>query len=175
MNSTFQQTLKQLSFKTFYRNQLATFGYDDLFADRRVVVFSLTQFRTVSSGYQTQNYIDNYKFFLQHGVDGVYAIDSFDRLICPYIDKKSTDLKGLYDSDTKFVSALAEHYDYQKPNNELSRFWQYVTIINNGEPEKLWHNPFKSDTQLMVLKDNNYRYRKLSADIVLQYLVDNQT
>jgi peroxiredoxin len=173
VNSTFQQELKQITFKTFYHNQLETFDYDDLFADRRVVVFSLTQFRTVCSAKQMKSYIDNYDNFLKNGIDNVYVTDSSDWLIGPYVDKRTSLIKGLPDRDMNFVKSLAKHYDYQKSVTDLARFWQYVIIINNGEPERLWHNPFKPQSQLVVLRDINYRYKKISADVVLKYLVDN--
>ena len=173
MNSQFQQTLKQITFKTFYRNQIQTFGYDDLFADQRVLVFSLTNIRTTCSGKQLKSYINNYEQFKNIGIDHVCAVDSTDWLIGPSVDKRSADLKGLPDRDMTFVRAVADHYDYQKETFDLARFWQYVIVINNGEPEHFWHNPFKSDAPLLVLKDQSYRYRKLSADVILKYLVDN--
>ena len=173
MNSTFQNTLKQLSFKTFYHNQIATFGYDDLFADRRVIVFSITNVRTICSGEHLRSYRTSYSQLQEDGIDDVYVVDSTDWLIGPYIDKRAPDLKGLPDRDMAFVRAVADHYDYQKNTTELARYWQYVIIINNGKPEKLWHNPFNANAPLRILKDPAYRYKKLSADVVLKYLVDN--
>jgi len=174
VNSQFQQTLKQLSFKTFYHNQMETFGYDDLFANRRVVVFSLTNFRTVCSGTHLRGFVDSYTQFKELGINDIYVVDSTDWLIGPYIDKRAPDLKGLPDRDMAFVRAVADYYNYQKETFDLARYWQYIVIINNGEPEKLWHNPFKEGAQLQALKDKAYRYRKMSAESVLNYLVDNQ-
>lgn len=174
MNSTFNQELKKINFTTFYRNQKQTFGYDDLFADQRVIVFSVTQWRTLCSIQQINGYMDNYANFIQNNVDAVYVLDSTDWLIGPYIDKKAKDLIALPDRDMKFVETLAKHFNYSKATKDLARFWQYVLILNNGEPEKLWHNPFKEDSSLGFLKDPNYRYRKLSADTVLKYLIDTK-
>ncbi len=173
MNSPFQKTLKQITFKTFYRNRIETFGYDNLFSNRRVLIFSLTNIRTICSGKQLKSYMNNYEKFKELGIDEICVIDSTDWLIGPYIDKRSTEIKGLPDRDMTFVRALADHYNYQKDTVDLARFWQYVVIINNGEPENFWHNPFKSNAPLTILKDQAYRYRKLSADTVLKYLVDN--
>lgn len=173
MNSIFQQQLEQLTFKTFYHNQLETIGYDNLFADRRVIVFSLTQFRTSCSANQMQSYIDNHDNFLKNGIDTICVVDSTDWLLGPYVDKRTSMIKALPDRDMKFVTSVAKHYDYQKSVTDLARFWQYVIIINNGEPERLWHNPFKPQSPLLILKDHSYRYKKLSADVVLKYLVDN--
>jgi peroxiredoxin len=173
VNSTFQQTLKQLSFKTFYHNQVATFGYDDLFADRRVIVFSITNVRTICSGKQLHGFIENCKQFKQLGIDDIYAVDSTDWMIGPAMDTRTQELKGLPDRDMSFVRALAEHHEYSKQTIDLARYWQYVVVVNNGEPEKLWHNPFKEGAALQILKDPAYRYRKLSANDILEHLVDN--
>ncbi len=173
MNSQFQQQLKQLIFKTFYHNQIQTFDYDDLFANQRVIVFSLTQRGTTCSIEQLKSYINTHDKLIEHNINNIYAIDSTDWLIGPQIDKRTDKIKGLPDRDMKFVESLAQHYDYQKSITDLARFWQYVVILNNGEPEKLWHNPFKENAPLAILKDRAYRYRKLSAEGVLKYLVDN--
>ena len=153
---------------------MATFGYDDLFADRRVVVFSLTNFRTICSGLHFRSFLDNYSRFKELGIDNIYVVDSTDWLIGPYIDKRSQDLIGLPDRDMSFVRAVADHYEYPRDTFDLARYWQYIVIIKNGEPEKLWHNSFKADAQLRVLKDRVYRYRKISGETVLEYLVDTQ-
>lgn len=153
---------------------MATFGYDDLFANQRVVVFSLTNFRTVSSGNQLHSYIDKYSQFKELGIDDIYVIDSTDWLIGPYLDKKTKELKALPDRDMLFVQALADHVNYQKETFDLARYWQYVVVINQGEVEKLWHNPFTANAPLSILKDPAFRYRKLSSSVVLEYLVDNR-
>lgn len=153
---------------------MATFDYDDLFADRRVIIFSLTNFRTVSSSKQMQGFIDNYDKFIELGINKICVIDSSDWLVGPWVDKRSQDMIGLPDRDMSFVRAVADHCEYQKDTVDLARYWQYVVIINNGELEKIWHNPFKENTKLVILKSNEYRYRKISPDVVLKYLVDNQ-
>ena len=175
MNSSFQQQLKQLTFKTFYHDQMATFGYDDLFANRRVIVFSMPQFFTKCAGLHLGTFRDCYTDLVNNGVDDICAVDSTNWLIGPYIDnKKHLKMKGLPDRDMKFVQLLAEAGDYQKPVKELARLWQYTALINNGELEQLWHNPFESDDPLTLLKDPSYRFQNLSADVVVKYLVDKQ-
>jgi len=173
VNLLFQNKLKQLLFKTFYHNQVTTFGYDDLFADQRVIVLSITNQRTTDSEKYINGFVDNYKKFKELSVDKICVVDSTDWLIGPYIDKCSQDLIGLPDRNMQFVGALAEEFNYHKELIDLARYWQYITIINNGKLEKFWHNPFKSNTMLHVLKSQDFRYKKLSADVVLKYLVDN--
>ena len=170
MNSLFQKKLKQLTFKTFYRNQLETFGYDDLFLNQRVILFSITNQRATDSERYVSEFIKMYPEFLKNKINNMYIIDSTDMLVGPWADKKN--LLGLPDRDMQFVDALAQECDYQKELLDLATYWQYITIINNGVLEKIWHNPFKVDTPLYILKNYNFRYKKLSADIVLKYLVD---
>jgi peroxiredoxin len=152
---------------------MTTFDYDNLFADRRVLLFSITNIRTFCSLDQFKSFQDNYLDITACGIDDVCVIDSTDWLVGPWVDKRSDTMKGLPDRDAKFVKALAEHHKYQKETFDLARYWQYVVIINNGEPEKIWHNPFKSTSSLTILKSQAYRYRKLSADVILKYLIDN--
>lgn len=152
---------------------MVTFGYEDLFSNRRVIVFSLTNYRTLCSVEQLEGYANRYSWFKENGIDDIYVIDSSDWLVGPWLDKRKTEIKGLPDRDMSFVRAIADHHNYKKETLELARHWQYVAIINDGEPEKFWHNPFKSDAPLVILKDKKYRYRKLSADVVQSYLVDN--
>jgi peroxiredoxin len=172
VNSLFQQTLKQLTFKTFHHNQIATFDYDDLFANLRVIVFSLTNFRTMCSGLQLDSFTSNYAQFKELGIDKIYVVDSTDWLIGPHIEKRAPTLIGLPDRDMAFVQALAEHYKYKKETFDLARYWQYVIIINNGEPERIWHNPFKESAPLEILKSQSHRYRKVSGNAVLTDLID---
>lgn len=185
MNSTFQEKLKQIEFKTIYRGQMTTFDYDSLFANRRVIVFSITNIRTVCSVAQFKKYEIVFNNTLKNlGIDDVCAVDSTDWMIGPWVDCMGdvtarenpdwTRLKGLPDRDHSFVKLISEHYQYQKDLKDLARLWQYVIIINNGEPEKFWHNPFKADAPLKVLKNQEYRYRKLAPRVVRSYLVDNQ-
>lgn len=186
MNSTFQEQLKQIDFKTFFRKQMATFDYENLFSNRRVLIFSLTNIRVPCSVEHFHNFEKMYLTFLENGIDDVCVVDSFDLMIGPWTasmadrwmqrtGKPDTlGIKGLPDRDQRFVKLLAEHYEYNKPVKDLARFWQYVTIINDGEPEKIWSNPFNAEAPLRVLKHPDYRYRKLSADTVLKYLLDNK-
>ena len=173
MNQQFQQQLKQLTFKTFHHNQIATFDYDDLFSNQRIVIFSITNAYTVCSQSYMDQFDQAYPELTQHGIDNIYAVDSTDWLIGPWADKRSDSIKGLPDRDMQFVKLLGDYYNQDKELIDLARYWQYIIIINDGVPEKLWHNPFKPSAPLLVLKSLEFRYRKLSPDIVKQYLLDN--
>jgi peroxiredoxin len=171
---SFNHKLKQITFKTFYRNQMATFDYDNLFANRRVLVFSITNSYTRCTGVQIKNFELNYQHLLNLGLDDIYVVDSVDWLVGPMMDKKKTDIKGLPDRDQSFIGAVSEYAGRTEDLKELSPWWQYMIIINNGEPEKLWSSPFKKNTSLYVRKNFDLRYRGLTVEQVEKYLLDNK-
>jgi hypothetical protein len=79
----------------------------------------------------------------------------------------------LADTDRKFVSILAEYCGTEKPVEHLARFWQYIALINNGIPEKLWQKPVPVDTAWKIIKHPKFRYHGLGPLKVMEYL-DNQ-
>lgn len=170
---SFSRNLKQLTFKTFYCNQVETFDYDNLFADRRVLVFSITNSYTRCSGVHIKSFESNYQRLLELGLDDVYAVDSVDWLIGPMMDKKKTEIRGLPDRDMSFIKSVAEYAGRTENINELCNWWRYVIIINNGEPEKIWFSPFKSNSSLVIRKNFDLRYRGLEVDKIEKYLIDS--
>lgn len=170
---SFSLNLKQIEFKTFYRNQMATFGYDDLFAGRRVIVFSINNSFATNSGEQLEQFEIAYSNLKSLGVDDIYAVDSDDWLIGPMVDKRRTDIRGLPDRNMDFVKLVSEYYNINKDVSILAKKWQYMVIITDGRPEKLWHTPFKEGTALSIMKDATVRYRGLTIDKIEKYLVDN--
>lgn len=154
---------------------MATFDYDDLFANRRVIVFSITNFRTLDSADQLHAFAKNYNWFKSNGIDDVYCVDSTDPMMAPWADKKTKDIKALPDRDMEFVRIVANNFDYNKKIFDLARYWQYVVVINNGMPEKLWHSEFDETLPLAVLKSKESRYKNLSIDTIQEYLLDINT
>jgi len=169
---SFSHKLKQITFKTLHRNQLVTLDYDDLFSNRRVLIFSITNAYTRCSGLHIKSFELAYQKLLDLGLDNIYAIDSTDWLVGPMMDKKPVDIIGLPDRDLKFVEAVAKLTNNTTDIKDLAQLWQYVIIINNGELEKLWSSPFKKQTSLAILKNPNLRYRGIGVDTIETYLID---
>ena len=168
-NNDFQTQLKQLNFKSFYHNQMETFGYDDLFASKRVVIFSITYSSSVESTTQLTAFNRLYDNFCNNGVDDVYAINSNSLLFGPRVDKLSKKIKGLLDAEGHFVSALGNLYYPDCTAFDLARYWQYVICLNDGVPEKIWNNVYKPSLPLRILKSPGYQYRKIGPELVLEY------
>jgi len=174
LNLDFQTQLKTAEFKTYFRNQAQTFGYEDLFLNRRVVVFSITRMYHWQSTEYVKKFDTQYENLLSMGVDDVYAINSAELLFGPWCDKQTKKIKGLANIDGQFVSALANHYKNNKPLPDLKNLWQYIAVVDNGVPENMWQNPFKAGMPLYVAKDPGYLYRNLNTNLVVNYLTTPQ-
>jgi peroxiredoxin len=169
---SFNLKLTQIEFKTFYRNQIHTFDYDNLFANRRILIASLNNLYTTCTGLYIKSFENCYDELISLGLDDVCLVDSSDWLVGPMMDKKKTEIKGLPDRNLQFVSAVADHASNSNNIVDLARHWQYMMIINNGQPEKLWTSPYKNGLTLTLLKNRSLRYRGLGPDVVKKYLVD---
>lgn len=169
-NCDFQTQLKQLTFKTYRHNRVETFDYDRLFANQRVVVFSITRILRAESFYQLNDFNSTYKEILNNKIDNVYAINSDEGMFAPWMDKHSDEILGLVDADKLFATELAKLYYPDYDVFELARNWQYILILNNGIPEKMWNNPYRPDLSLRILRNPGYQYRKIKPNILLDYL-----
>lgn len=169
-NCDFQNSLKQIAFKTYFHNQVTTFGYDDLFAGRRVLVFSITH--VMQSSVHFRNVNSHYQGLIDAGLDDVYCINSDNVLVGPWADKLSTTIKGLPDINKEFITALSVYTGSTLPISMLSNFWQYMVIIDNGLIEYIWQTPLKSNITWKLIKTKEYRYYGLDPVKIKKYLVD---
>lgn len=172
MNTDFQTKLENIEFKTIKQNRVATLGFADLFANRRVVVFSITNVVTASTLDFFKEYDGAYNELLQLGIDDVYAV-STDPMIAPSAERFSKTIIGLADRNTEFVKYVADYFKVDKDLVDLSRRWQYAVIINNGVPEKLIQTPLKKDMTWKIFKNSAYRYYGSRVEKVKKYLLDN--
>lgn len=169
-NTDFQTQLTQINFKTFYHNQLETFGYDDLFANRRVVIFSISRTAPIESYFHLKEFNLEYDNIIQAGADNVYAINSFDVLFGPWVDRHADNIIGLPDTNHNFITELAKSHHPDSNITKLSKYWQYILILNNGVLEIIWKNVYRDTLSRRILNDPGYQYRKLKPSLVLEYL-----
>jgi len=168
VTTDFQKKLQSITFKTFYQNQLTTLDFDDLFANRRVIVFSTT--RMSRSGIHIKSFDDAHPKWSACGIDAVYAINSRQWLIGPWIDKHYHSLIGLPDRDLAFVEAMATHCGLNKTIEDAATHWEYIAIIKNGDVEKVWKNLFATNMPVTVTIQKGFMYHNLSVDQVIKYL-----
>lgn len=170
LNTDFQTQLKQIRFKTYFHNRAFLLDYESLYADQRVVVFSVPNVMTTQTYCQFKSFDLEYTNLINAGIDEVYAVSSAELMVGPWADKHSGSIKGLADIDKQFVRALADFYGLSQSVQELAVTWQFVAIIDNGIPEKLWYVPFKANMPWMAIKNDMWRYRGLDVSKVLEYL-----
>jgi peroxiredoxin len=163
----FKKTIQLIKFSTIHQGQSTEFDFDGLFSNRRVLVVSTT--RLVLSHFYMQLFANQRAQLLSAGIDEIYIINSSEWMIGPWVAKHFPTLKGLPDRGAKFSQALADHYAFGRDQAVIATQWQYMTIINDGIPEKLWHNPINNTTPLKVLQNEQFNYHKLGPSPVLKY------
>lgn len=160
----FKSSLTQNKFKLLNHNQVEHLGYDELFSKKRVIVFSLTFLYSPSSFNHVASYGKEFP-----GIDAIYCINSHDPFIIPYIDVVSKNIIGIFDVSGDFVKVLADKCNLYVTSETL-KYWQFVTILNDGNLEKIWSNPIKDNMSRKILCNAKYQYRKLNSEIVESYL-----
>jgi len=170
LNNDFQTQLKQLTFKTYFHSRAEMLDYESLFSNRRVIVFSVPNVVTSQTFHHFKSVDAEYTNLIRAGIDDVCALSSTELMVSPWAATHSKVIKGLSNLDGKFVQALADHYQITQSFRDLINNWQFITIINNGVPEKLWYVPFKSNMKWVAVKSDMWRYRNLKVNQILEYL-----
>lgn len=118
---------------------------NDLFAGKRVVVFSLPgAFTPTCSTYQLPGYDENYEEFQALGIDEVYCISVNDSFVMNAWFKQQgvQNVKPIPDGSGEFTSSMGMLVD--KSNLGFgSRSWRYAMIVNDGEIEMMFEEPGK--------------------------------
>jgi peroxiredoxin len=165
---TFQQQLQSVQFRTFDNNRSLIVGYDEIFAERKVLIFSTPS--PLPAVFQFESYDDNYQTLINLGINQVFCTSSDTLLVAPWAEKHSDVIRGLADFEHKFVTLLATEYQIEKPIRDLVQFWQYVVVIDNGNPVQFWNNPIKNNTPWKIIKNPKFKYHNLDASTVIEYL-----
>jgi peroxiredoxin len=184
--TSFQNSLKQITFKTLYHDQLITVDYDKLFANQRVIIFSLPTLYFFESHLQISQYINEYENFIDNKINNIYTISSHNKLVGAWVNANYQTIFGLPDKNKEFVSALAMETKSTKNIDFLARHWEYVAIINDGNLERFWQNPIPETISLRHYRYGighptwekggkvqdlpSLHYRKLGPEVVLEYL-----
>ena len=144
---------------------------DDLFADKKVVLFSLPgAFTPTCSSQQLPGYEGAFNQFKELGVDEVYCMSVNDAFVmnawgnAQGIEK----IKMIADGDGVFTRSMGMLVD--KPFQKFGlRSWRYSAYIVNGEVEKMFIEPGKNDKS-----EDEDPHDISSADKMLKYLKDNK-
>ena len=120
---------------------------DEIFADKRVIVFSLPgAFTPTCSTYQLPDFEEMYDQFKEKGIDAIYCISVNDSFV---MNKWSKDqglkhVKVIPDGSGEFTRDMGMLVT--KDNLGFGvRSWRYAMVVNDGVVEKMFVEPGKEN------------------------------
>jgi peroxiredoxin len=117
----------------------------DLFAGKRVVVFSLPgAFTPTCSTYQLPGYDSKFEEFQALGIDEVYCLSVNDSFVMNawFKQQEIKNVKPIPDGSGEFTYAMG--MSVNKANLGFGfRSWRYAMVVNDGEIEQLFEEPGK--------------------------------
>jgi peroxiredoxin len=138
----------------------------DLFAGKRVVVFSLPgAFTPTCSTYQLPGYDAKFEEFQALGIDEVYCLSVNDSFVMNawFKQQEVKNVKPIPDGSGEFTYAMG--MSVTKANLGFGfRSWRYAMVVNDGEIEQLFEEPGKVGNCPVD------PYEVSDPDTVLQYL-----
>ena len=117
----------------------------DLFAGKRVVVFSLPgAFTPTCSTYQLPGYDAKFEEFQALGIDEVYCLSVNDSFVMNawFKSQNIKNVKPIPDGSGEFTYAMG--MSVTKANLGFGfRSWRYAMVVNDGEIEMMFEEPGK--------------------------------
>jgi peroxiredoxin len=143
---------------------------NDLFKDKKVVIFSLPgAFTPTCTSKQLPGFENNYNAFKELGVDEIYCVSVNDTFVMNAWanNENIKNVKVLPDGNGEFTSGMNMLVD--KANKGFGkRSWRYAAIIVNGVVQKLFEEPGKVDNS------PTDPYGESSPENVLKFLQSTQ-
>ena len=154
-------------FKTRVAGEWKDVTTDDLFKNKKVVVFSLPgAFTPTCSSTHFPGYELKYDSIKETGIDEVYCISVNDSFVMNAWakDLKAEKIKMIPDGNGKFTEGMGmlinkEHLGFGK------RSWRYSAVVDNGEVIKMFIEPGKND-----IGEDQDPFETSDVDTMLKYL-----
>ena len=135
-----QYTVPNVEFVFREDGQFVTKTTDDLFASKRVVIFSLPgAFTPTCSAYQLPGFEEQYEEFDALGIDAIYCISVNDAFVMNAWakDQGVKNVQLIPDGNAYFTRSMG--YLVNKSNLGFGqRSWRYAAVIDNGLIEKIF-------------------------------------
>jgi len=161
-----QYEVPQVEFVFRENGEFVTRTTSDLFAGKRVVIFSLPgAFTPTCSAYQLPGFEDNYDEFTALGIDAIYCISVNDGFVMNAWakDQGIERVQLIPDGNAHFTRSMGQLV--RKSNLGFGeRSWRYAAVVDNQIIEKLFEEPGKSDNA------QDDPYGETTPDAVLNYL-----
>jgi len=169
------QRVPQVTFKTRVRDESIggdnPFRWqdvttDDIFENKRVVIFSLPgAFTPTCSTFQVPGFEANYQVIKDMGIDEIYVVSVNDTFVMRkwLIDQNVCHIKFIPDGNGDFTRGLDMLVD--KSNLGFgSRSWRYAAVVDNGVIEQWFEEPGRIDNC------ETDPYGETSPESVMNYL-----
>ena len=141
---------------------------DDIFKDRRVIVFSLPgAYTPTCSTYQVPGFEKMYNDFKNQGIDEIYVLSVNDTFVMRrwMIDQGVKNIKFIPDGNGEFTEGMGMLVDMSAVGfNKRSR--RYAMVVNDGEIEQMFVEPDST-------AQNPDPYGESSPESVLKYLFED--
>jgi peroxiredoxin len=141
----------------------------DLFANKRVVLFSLPgAFTPTCSTYQLPGFENKFAEFKALGIDDIYCISVNDAFVMNAWAKQQKLQNVKVIPDGSFLFTRKMNMEVSKDNLGFGvRSWRYACVINNGKIEKWFIEPGKR------WEAENDPYGETTPDNILDWLKEN--
>ena len=152
---------------TFIGGEWKDVSTNDLFKDKKVVIFSLPgAFTPTCSGQQLPTYDEMYSQFKDKGIDDVYCVSVNDAFVMNAWarDLGIKNVKMIPDGDGTFTRSMGMLVNKPKQGFGM-RSWRYAAIVNNGTIENMFIEPGQND-----FSDDDDPYTVSSPEHVLSKL-----
>ena len=166
-----QYQVPQVEFVFRENGEFVTRTTSDLFAGKRVIIFSLPgAFTPTCSAYQLPGFEDNYDEFAALGIDAIYCISVNDGFVMNAWakDQGIEKVQLIPDGNAHFTRAMGQLV--RKSNLGFGeRSWRYAAVVDNQIIEKLFEEPGKSDNAA------DDPYGETTPEAVLEYVKSAST
>ena len=144
---------------------------DDLFSNKKVVLFSLPgAYTPTCSSQQVPGYETKYNELKEQGIDEVYCVSVNDAFVMNawFRDQKISNVKPIGDGEGAFTQGMGMLVD--KPAQGFGkRSWRYSAVVDNGEVTKMFiedgKNNESNDADPFTVSD---------VDTMLNYLKESK-
>ena len=140
---------------------------DELFKDKRIVMFSLPgAFTPTCSGEELPSYDRNYNKFIDNGIDDVYCISVNDAFVMNAWarDLEIKNVKMIPDGCGTFTSNMGMLVAKPKQGFGM-RSWRYAAIVEDGNVVKMFEEPGFNN-----FSDDDDPYEVSTPENVMKYL-----
>tara|TARA_Y100000592_G_scaffold66889_1_gene103924 strand:- start:1584 stop:2081 length:498 start_codon:yes stop_codon:yes gene_type:complete len=158
------------NFKTLIDSEWKELDTVDIFADKKIVVFSVPGAYLPNTAEQVQEYDQRYEGFKEAGINEVYCISVNDSAVMNswFESIKLKNVKPLGDGDGIFTQGTGMLVN--KPKQGLGlRSWRYSMLVDNGEIIKKFVEDGQNNSS-----DDDDPFEVSNAKTILDFIKSNE-